>query len=136
MGKKLKINRNDNTIEVLQSMTQEGCVSSFEGIYSQCEYTKKHSSSPKYEKILVNWGDTFMIYGVLTKEATAKNIEDEERLELDKLSKLFDPMYDYKPKEPVEAKEPEEPYKRKWFGGSILQFMKRKSKYSGGKIGL
>lgn len=90
MNKKHKFDRDDKSIEVLQAMSPEGCVSSFAGIANQCEYTKEHSSSPDYEKIMVNWGDTFIIYGVYTPEAIIKNIEKEELAELQRLRNLFE----------------------------------------------
>lgn len=134
MSKKKKIDRNDKSIDVLQSMSQHGCVSSFEAIYRQCVYTKEHYSSPKYEKILVNWGDTLLIYGVLTKEATAQSIEDEERKELDQLSKLFDPMYNAKPKESVESTETEEPPKKKSWSDRVSDLFGGKKKKQRNKI--
>ncbi len=115
MSKKRKIDRNDKSIDIIQSMSQHGCISSFEAIYRQCEYTKEHYSSHKYEKILVNWGDTLLIYGVLTNAAAEQSIENEERKELDELSKLFDPMHVYTPKEPIELEKPiEAPKKKSW----------------------
>jgi hypothetical protein len=118
MGKKIKFDRNDKSIHILQSMSQQGCISSFEGIYKQCEYTKEHYTKPEYEKLMVNWGDTLLIYGVYTPEATAQNIEKEERQELEQLSKIFDPMYKEKEEateEPAKCEGKAEEKPRGWF---------------------
>lgn len=120
MSKKPKFDRDDKSIEVLQAMSPEGCVSSFEGIANQCEYTKEHSSSPDYEKIMVNWGDTFIIYGVYTPEAITKNIEKEELAELERLREMFEEKPQEEQDSCVPTKTPEEKkgFWRRLFGGN------------------
>jgi len=117
MSKKPKFDRNDKSIEVLQAMSPEGCVSSFEGIFNQCEYTKKHSASPNYEKIMVNWGETFIIYGVYTPEAMVKNTEKEELAELESLRKIFEAE---PKKEPEACDTPAGPEEKKGFWRRIF----------------